>query len=91
MNAEVTAAPTAPEKKEFWRWQENVWVDETKDWKTAKIVTCGIDVGSVSSQAVLVVDGELYGFNSVRPASAPAAGHISKWPPGRSARQYTWS
>ncbi|MDP2134263.1 MAG: hypothetical protein Q8J99_11690, partial [Sulfuritalea sp.] len=66
MNAEVAAAPTAPEKKEFWRWQENVWVDETKDWKTAKIITCGIDVGSVSSQAVLVVDGELYGFNSMR-------------------------
>ncbi|MCM2308450.1 MAG: benzoyl-CoA reductase, bzd-type, subunit Q [Sulfuritalea sp.] len=65
MNAEVIA-PTAPEKKEFWRWQENTWVDETKDWKTAKIITCGIDVGSVSSQAVLVVDGELYGFNSMR-------------------------
>jgi len=59
-------AETAPEKKEFWRWQESVWVDETKDWKTAKIITCGIDVGSVSSQAVLVVDGELYGFNSMR-------------------------
>ena len=70
MNAEVTAAPvvaeTVPEKKEFWRWQENVWVDETKDWKSAKIITCGIDVGSVSSQAVLVIDGELYGFNSMR-------------------------
>jgi benzoyl-CoA reductase subunit A len=65
MNAEVTAE-TVPEKKEFWRWQENVWVDETKDWKTAKIITCGIDVGSVSSQAVLVIDGELYGFNSMR-------------------------
>ena len=65
MNAEVVAE-TVPEKKEFWRWQENVWVDETKDWKSAKIVTCGIDVGSVSSQAVLMVDGELYGFNSMR-------------------------
>ena len=60
------AAETVPEKKEFWRWQENVWIDETKDWKKAKIITCGIDVGSVSSQAVLVVDGELYGFNSMR-------------------------
>ncbi len=59
-------AETVPEKKEFWRWQENVWIDETKDWKSAKIITCGIDVGSVSSQAVLVVDGELYGFNSMR-------------------------
>ncbi len=60
------AAETVPEKKEFWRWQENVWIDETRDWKSAKIITCGIDVGSVSSQAVLVVDGELYGFNSMR-------------------------
>ena len=59
-------AETVPEKKEFWRWQENVWIDETKDWKKAKILTCGIDVGSVSSQAVLVVDGELYGYNSMR-------------------------
>jgi benzoyl-CoA reductase subunit A len=59
-------AETVPAKKEFWRWQENVWIDETKDWKKAKIITCGIDVGSVSSQAVLVVDGELYGFNSMR-------------------------
>ncbi len=69
MNAEVVAE-TVPEKKEFWRWQESVWIDETKDWKSAKIITCGIDVGSVSSQAVLVVDGELYGFNSMRTGSS---------------------
>jgi benzoyl-CoA reductase subunit A len=65
MNSE-TMAPTILEKKEFWRWQESVWIDESKDWKRARIITCGIDVGSVSSQAVLVVDGELYGFNSMR-------------------------
>ena len=65
MNSEVKVS-TAPEKKEFWRWQETVWVDETKDWRQAKILTCGIDVGSVSSQAVLVADGELYGYNSMR-------------------------
>lgn len=59
-------AESVPEKKEFWRWQENVWIDETKDWRSAKILTCGIDVGSVSSQAVLVADGELYGYNSMR-------------------------
>lgn len=65
MNAQLNA-PTAPEKKEFWRWQENTWFDESKNWKDAKIITCGIDVGSVSSQAVLVADGELYGYNSMR-------------------------
>ncbi len=59
-------ADTAGEKKEYWRWQENCWIDESKDWRAAKIITAGIDVGSVSSQAVLCVDGELYGFNSMR-------------------------
>ncbi|MBX3647928.1 MAG: benzoyl-CoA reductase, bzd-type, subunit Q [Rhodocyclaceae bacterium] len=54
------------EKKEYWRWQESCWIDESKDWRAAKIVTAGIDVGSVSSQAVVCVDGELYGFNSMR-------------------------
>ncbi|NMG45658.1 benzoyl-CoA reductase, bzd-type, subunit Q [Aromatoleum toluvorans] len=69
MNAgvdESKLATAAPEKKEFWRWQENTWYDESKNWKDAKIITCGIDVGSVSSQAVLVCDGELYGYNSMR-------------------------
>ncbi len=60
------AADTVPAKKEYWRWQENVWVDPNKDWRSAKILTCGIDVGSVSSQAVLVADGELLGYNSMR-------------------------
>jgi benzoyl-CoA reductase subunit A len=57
---------TAGEKKEYWRWQENCWIDESKSWRDAKIITAGIDVGSVSSQAVVCVDGELYGFNSMR-------------------------
>ncbi len=61
---------TAPaEKKEYWRWQENTWVDASRDWRRAGIITCGIDVGSVSSQAVLVCDGELYGYNSMRTGS----------------------
>ncbi|MGB0128524.1 MAG: benzoyl-CoA reductase, bzd-type, subunit Q [Rhodocyclaceae bacterium] len=74
--SEQVAAPTAPEKKEFWRWQENCWVDESKNWRDAKIVTCGIDVGSVSSQAVIVCDGELYGYNSMRTGNnSPDSAH----------------
>ena len=57
---------SAGEKKEYWRWEESCWVDEGKNWRDAKIVTAGIDVGSVSSQAVVCVDGELYGYNSMR-------------------------
>jgi len=59
-------ADSVGEKKEYWRWQENCWIDETKDWRKAKIITVGIDVGSVSSQAVMCLDGELYGYNSMR-------------------------
>ena len=57
---------TVGDKKEYWRWQENCWIDESKSWRDARIVTAGIDVGSVSSQAVVCVDGELYGYNSMR-------------------------
>lgn len=56
-------------KKEFWRWTEYAWRDENKDWRDAEIITAGIDVGSVSSQAVICADGELYGFNNVRTGS----------------------
>jgi benzoyl-CoA reductase subunit A len=52
--------------KDYWRWQENCWVDECRDWRAARIVSAGIDVGSVSSQAVVCVDGELYGYHSMR-------------------------
>lgn len=56
-------------KQEFWRWSEYNWVDEDKDWRDGNIITAGIDVGSVSSQAVICVDGELYAFNNVRTGS----------------------
>ena len=36
------AADTVPAKKEYWRWQENVWVDPSKDWRSAKILTSGL-------------------------------------------------
>ena len=54
------------EKKEYWRWAESCWIDEARDWRSAQRVTAGIDVGSVSSQAVVCVDGELYGYHSTR-------------------------
>ena len=57
------------EKKEFWRWKEYNWHDESKDWKGADIITAGVDVGSVSSQAVIMVDGELYAYSNMRTGS----------------------
>jgi benzoyl-CoA reductase subunit A len=53
-------------KKEFWRWPEGKWVNPDIDWRQGKIITAGVDVGSVSSQGVVMVDGELYCFGSIR-------------------------
>jgi bzd-type benzoyl-CoA reductase Q subunit len=38
-------------------------------WKEADFITVGIDVGSVSSQAVIVADGELYAYGNRRTGS----------------------
>ncbi len=56
-------------KEEFWRWKEYNWHDENIDWKDAKIISAGVDVGSVSSQAVILADGEIYAYSSMRTGS----------------------
>lgn len=57
------------EKKEFWRWKEYNWHDETRDWKGAATITAGADVGSVSSQVVILVDGNLFAYSNMRTGS----------------------
>ena len=61
MTMTATTAATAGEKKEYWRWAESVWLDETRNWREAKFVTAGIDVGSVSSQAVVMCPNDTEG------------------------------
>jgi bzd-type benzoyl-CoA reductase Q subunit len=56
-------------KKEYWRWPEGTWVNPGIDWHKGTITTAGVDVGSVSSQAVILVDGELYAFSNTRTGS----------------------
>ena len=56
-------------KKEYWRWPESSWVNPGIDWEKGGIITAGVDVGSVSSQAVVLVDGELYAFSNTRTGS----------------------
>lgn len=52
--------------KEHWRWKELSWHDPSIDWKSAAYITAGVDVGSVSSQAVVVVDGKVFAWSSSR-------------------------
>jgi len=55
--------------KEYWRWTESNWHDPDMDWKDGEIISAGIDVGSVSSQAVILVDGKLYAYSNMRTGS----------------------
>ena len=68
-------------EKEFWRWKEYNWHDENTDWNGSETITAGVDVGSVSSQAVIMVDGELYAFANTRTGSdsPDSARNVMKW------------
>jgi len=69
------------DKKEFWRWKEYNWHDETIDPKNAETISAGVDVGSVSSQAVVLIDGKLYAYASMRTGSdsPDSARNSMKW------------
>jgi bzd-type benzoyl-CoA reductase Q subunit len=55
---------------DFWRWSERSWQASDLDWRVASALTVGIDIGSVSSQAVLLADGKLLSFFSTRTGSS---------------------
>ena len=52
--------------QEFWRWPESRWKNPDIEWKKAKIISCGIDVGSVSTQAVIMADEDIYCYGNMR-------------------------
>jgi bzd-type benzoyl-CoA reductase Q subunit len=56
-------------KKEFWRWTESNWKNPDIEWKPAQYITVGIDVGSVSSQAVIMADRKIYAYGNMRTGS----------------------
>jgi len=61
---------TEEAKPKFWRWTETNWVNPETDWKKATYVTSGIDVGSVSTQAVIMADGEVVAYGNMRTGSS---------------------
>lgn len=54
---------------EFWRWREYAWASPDLDWRDARLVTAGVDVGSVSSQAVILADSRPVAYASIRTGS----------------------
>lgn len=66
-------------KKELWRWTESRWTSPDIDWKKGKTITAGVDVGSVSSKAVIMVDGEVYAYSVSRTGSASVDSANKVW------------
>ena len=69
------------EKTEYYKWDEYNWRDPEMAWKEGEVITGGVDVGSVSSQAVIMVDGKLYAFANMRTGynSPESARNVMKW------------
>ena len=56
--------------KEYWRWTESKWINpEIHSWSEGA-VTAGVDIGSTSTQAVIMVNGVLYAYASIRTGSS---------------------
>lgn len=69
------------QKLEYWRWPEYRRVVPGKDWKNAEIITAGVDVGSVSSKAVIMIDNEVYSWAILRTGanSFDSAKKVMNW------------
>lgn len=58
------------------RWKEYSWKASDKDWTKAKTITAGVDVGSVSSQALVLTDNEIFCYsNAYTGSSSPDSAH----------------
>ena len=55
---------------EYWRWREYHLIVPNVKLENAKVITAGIDVGSVSSKAAIMVDGEIYSISVMRTGSS---------------------
>jgi predicted CoA-substrate-specific enzyme activase len=54
-------------KQEYSKWPESRHVESGTDWKTAGRITAGIDVGTTSTQAVVLSDNQkILGYSNIR-------------------------
>jgi len=63
-----TDAPNG-EKIDFWRWREYHRVLPSTSWTGKDTITAGVDVGSVSSKASVMVNGKAYSWGVTRTGS----------------------
>ncbi|MEM3640491.1 MAG: acyl-CoA dehydratase activase [Candidatus Bathyarchaeia archaeon] len=55
---------------EYWRWREYHLIVPNVRLEKAKVITAGIDIGSVSSKAAIMVDGKIYSISVMRTGSS---------------------
>jgi bzd-type benzoyl-CoA reductase Q subunit len=60
---------TIKEVVEFWRWREYNHIVPGKKWTNKDVITAGVDVGSVGSKAVIMINGEAYSWGVARTGS----------------------
>ncbi|MCL2391787.1 MAG: acyl-CoA dehydratase activase [Oscillospiraceae bacterium] len=51
--------------KEYGKWPEFSQVSKEIDWKGAKLIAAGVDVGTTSAQAAILCDGKLFGYANI--------------------------
>jgi bzd-type benzoyl-CoA reductase Q subunit len=51
---------------EYWKWPESSWTSTDIDWKKCKTITAGVDLGTNSTQAVVMCDNQLFGYANLR-------------------------
>ncbi len=56
--------------KEFWRWPEYRHTTPGIDWHEAKVISAGVDIGSVSSKTAIMADGEMFAQSAMRTGSS---------------------
>ena len=52
--------------QEYKRWPESSWTSKSIDWKSAKSITGGVDIGTTSAQSAILCDGEMFGWANIR-------------------------
>ncbi len=50
----------------YGKWPESNWTSDRIDWKTAKKITAGVDIGTTSAQCAILCDGILFGWANIR-------------------------
>jgi len=50
---------------EHFSWREQKWHAANVDWRSAKVITAGVDVGGSASKAVVMADGELLAYSII--------------------------